>query len=368
MSFHFTEHYSQEDLDTIHQAKIQARQEVQEARRRLHQLQHYEESLRTGIQAEHDKQQRLKEATANIKNEIEKDVTEAAKLTDKDKIYAEQKAANAEEVAEEKRHQAAMHEMHCKLQALEAEKKARKETMQKALELKQAELYKAWERCVEIQKKQGHELSPEPTVNGPAPSLDIDRIRARIEKERAAALQQEQAERDALKEFVAALQQELDNLLAKTAANEQKAASIRKKAQAAQKVEHARRDEYDKFLDDLEKLRVEVAEMRRFVSELEASIAAQRLCRADEMSEQEETIQQRQAELEASRAQLITANTTLQDLECEFEESKANNGRLLQEARQWVYTARAALEEAAQEEADSLDSEADDSNIRSTTE
>lgn len=331
-------------------AKVEAKMEL--VRQETARVRHKEESLLEATQEERNKAKTLIEKTAALRadiNGLEEDLSGAQTMAASTKSRAESIAA--EVVEEDKRHEKVMQEMRLKMEALEkkkAEKNARKEAMLKEMKVKKAELHGLWERCVEIQKEEGHELSPEPTDDGPAPSLDLDKCKAKLKESRAALLA-EQAERDRLKESLVADKQLLADLVAKAAAANQEAESIRKEAEAAQKVERERREAHDKFLEDLEKDRASVTELRRAKAELEESIGSDRKRRADQYSEQEATIQKRQAELEESRAELAAAVETIEILESALEESGARNTRLLQEAKQSADTARTEFEEVREE-------------------
>jgi chromosome segregation ATPase len=257
----------------------------------------------------------------------------------------------AEVVAEDKRHEAAMQEMRSKLEAAEkqlAEKKARDVALQKEIEIKKTQLHDAWKRCVQYQQEEGHELSQEPTDDGPAPSLDVDKLKASLENERAALLV-ETAERDRLKESLSASHEELSDLVSKEAAAREEAESIRKTTEVAQDVERERREANNKFLEELEKERRSVSDLRRSVSELEESIGSERKRLDDRYSEQAATIKRRQAELEVSRVDLAVAVTTIQELEGEFEKDEKDNARLVKAAKQDADSARSTFEVARQE-------------------
>ena len=332
--------------------KSQVADGLNAAKKRHDDAQFREQSLREAIQDEKIKAKNLLEQTTSIRSDVtglKQDLAMAQQMAASTKMRAE--SITAEIVAEDKRHEAAMQEMRSKLEAAEkqlAEKKARDEALQKDIEFKKVQLHEAWKRCVQYQQEEGHDLSPEPTDDGRAPSLDVDKLRASLEQERAALLE-EKAERDRLKESLLTSEEELSDLVSKEAAAREEADSIRKTAEVTEKVERDRREANDKCLEELEKERRSVGDLRRSVSELEESISLKRKRLGDRYSEQTKAIEKRQAELEESKAELAAADTTIQELESEFEKDEEDNARLVEAAMQDADSARAVFEEARQD-------------------
>jgi predicted nucleic acid-binding Zn-ribbon protein len=116
--------------------------------------------------------------------------------------------------------------------------------------------------------------------------------------------------------------------------------------QTTLKVENDRKKANSKFLDELEKDRYSVRDLRRSVSELEESIGSERKRLDDRYAEQSEMIEKRQTEVEESKAELADALTTHQDLEGRFEEKQKSDSRLLEKAKREADSTRSDFEEA----------------------
>lgn len=296
-----------------------------------------EESLRKDIQQEKHLQKNLLEETTNIRSDVNglcQDLAAAQEMEASTKLRAE--SIETEVVAEDKRHEAAMQELRSKIQALgklAVEKKARQEAMQKEVELKKNQLLEAWKRCVAYQQEEGHELSPEPSDDGPAPSLNVEKLEASMDDDRT-SLVADQVERDQVKASMSAAQEDYSNLVSQEAATNDQVESIRKEAQESQQVEDDRREGYSKSLEELEKERQSVQDLRRSVAELEETNGSDRKRDSDRFAEQNETIEKLHVELEQFKEEMDAAAAKIEDMEQDDEEFAADRAREVHAAKQ----------------------------------
>jgi hypothetical protein len=311
-----------------------------------------EQSLRKAIHDEKLKAKHLIEQTTNIRSDaagLEQDLAAAEQMAASTKLRAETIASEID--AEGRRHDNEMQSMRSKIEACEkkeAERADQTKTVKEQIELKKAQIYEAWQRCQQLQREEGHELSPEPSDDGPAPMIKIARLRTKLEKERE-ALRVEKAARDSLAECVHQGIEQLANLASSEAAAKKEVATILKAAEEAQKVEKGRREANEKFLVELEKERREVGDLRRSVSDLKESNGIEKKRLEDKVSEQALVIQKRQVELEEMKARLAAESTSIQELEASAEKEKKEKAQLVEAAKQEADTMRAKFEDVRRE-------------------
>ena len=318
------------------------------SRNGLNDAKHREQSMRKTLQEERVKAKNLIEQTTSVQtdvNGLEQDLAAAQAMASSTKLRAEGIAS--EVIAEDNRHDVAMKDMRSTAESTKkqvADNTARVEAVQKEIEVKKAQLLEAWKRCVQCQQEEGHELSPEPKNDGDTFSLDVNKVEATLEQERAALLLEE-AERNRVSEWIRASRDEVSGLESKDGAAKEEALSIREAAEAAQKTESDRHKGNEKCLDELEEARRSVEGLRRSVSEYEETIGSERKRCGDKQLEQSETIQNRQVELEQFQAELANAVTAIQDLEGDFAEERECDERLVEKAKQDADSARSEFEE-----------------------
>jgi hypothetical protein len=329
--------------------KTQVADELTASTKRANDAKNHEDSLRKSIQDEKYETKNIIEDITSARSEVTglgQDLANNHITLEDTKSRAE--CTMSDLVAEDKRHDSFMKQEYSKLEAYkkqEAEKKAREQEVLKEIELKRTQLLQSWKRCVQLQQEEGHELSPEPTEDAATPTLDVDKLQAVLDEEQAALLS-DKTKRDDVNKSLTAAREEVASLESKDTAVLEEMESTTNATDDAQKVENDRKKANSKFLDELEKDRYSVRDLRRSVSELEESIGSERKRLDDRYAEQSEMIEKRQTEVEESKAELADALTTHQDLEGRFEEKQKSDSRLLEKAKREADSTRSDFEEA----------------------
>lgn len=329
--------------------KTQVADELTASTKRANDAKNHEDSLRKSIQDEKYETKNIIEDITSARSEVTglgQDLANNHITLEDTKSRAE--CTMSDLVAEDKRHDSFMKQEYSKLEAYkkqEAEKKAREQEVLKEIELKRTQLLQSWKRCVQLQQEEGHELSPEPTEDGATPTLDVYKLQAVLDEEQAALLS-DKTKRDDVNKSLTAAREEVASLESKDTAVLEEMESTNNATDDAQKVENDRKKANSKFLDELEKDRCSVRDLRRSVSELEESIGSERKRLDDRYAEQSEMIEKRQTEVEESKAELADALTTHQDLEGRFEEKQKSDSRLLEKAKREADSTRSDFEEA----------------------
>lgn len=329
--------------------KTQVADELTASTKRANDARNHEDSLRKSIQDEKYETKNIIEDITSARSEVTglgQDLANNHITLEDTKSRAE--CTMSDLVAEDKRHDSFMKQEYSKLEAYkkqEAEKKAREQEVLKEIELKRTQLLGSWKRCVQLQQEEGHELSPEPTEDAATPTLDVDKLQAVLDEEQAALLS-DKTKRDDVNKSLTAAREEVASLESKDTAVLEEMESTNNATDDAQKVENDRKKANSKFLDELEKDRCSVRDLRRSVSELEESIGSERKRLDDRYAEQSEMIEKRQTEVEESKAELADALTTHQDLEGRFEEKQKSDSRLLEKAKREADSTRSDFEEA----------------------
>jgi hypothetical protein len=329
--------------------KTQVADELTASTKRANDARNHEDSLRKSIQDEKYETKNIIEDITSARSEVTglgQDLANNHITLEDTKSRAE--CTMSDLVAEDKRHDSFMKQEYSKLEAYkkqEAEKKAREQEVLKEIELKRTQLLQSWKRCVQLQQEEGHELSPEPTEDAATPTLDVDKLQAVLDEEQAALLS-DKTKRDDVNKSLTAAREEVASLESKDTAVLEEMESTTNATDDAQKVENDRKKANSKFLDELEKDRYSVRDLRRSVSELEESIGSERKRLDDRYAEQSEMIEKRQTEVEESKAELADALTTHQDLEGRFEEKQKSDSRLLEKAKREADSTRSDFEEA----------------------
>lgn len=329
--------------------KTQVADELTASTKRANDAKNHEDSLRKSIQDEKYETKNIIEDITSARSEVTglgQDLANNHITLEDTKSRAE--CTMSDLVAEDKRHDSFMKQEYSKLEAYkkqEAEKKAREQEVLKEIELKRTQLLQSWKRCVQLQQEEGHELSPEPTEDAATPTLDVDKLQAVLDEEQAALLS-DKTKRDDVNKSLTAAREEVASLESKDTAVLEEMESTNNATDDAQKVENDRKKANSKFLDELEKDRYSVRDLRRSVSELEESIGSERKRLDDRYAEQSEMIEKRQTEVEESKAELADALTTHQDLEGRFEEKQKSDSRLLEKAKREADSTRSDFEEA----------------------
>jgi hypothetical protein len=175
------------------------------SRNGLNDAKHHEQTMRKTLQEERVKAKNLIEQTTSVQtdvNGLEQDLAAAQAMASSTKLRAEGIAS--EVIAEDNRHDVAMKDMRSTAESTKkqvADNTACVEAVQKEIEVKKAQLLEAWKRCVQCQQEEDHELSPEPKNDGDTFSLDVNKVEATLEQERAALLLEE-AERNRVSERI----------------------------------------------------------------------------------------------------------------------------------------------------------------------
>ncbi len=329
--------------------KTQVADELTASTKRANDARNHEDSLRKSIQDEKYETKNIIEDITSARSEVTglgQDLANNHITLEDTKSRAE--CTMSDLVAEDKRHDSFMKQEYSKLEAYkkqEAEKKAREQEVLKEIELKRTQLLESWKCCVQLQHEEGYELSPEPTEDGATPTLDVDKLQAVLDEEQAALLS-DKTKRDDVNKSLTAAREEVASLESKDTAVLEEMESTTNATDDAQKVENDRKKANSKFLDELEKDRCSVRDLRRSVSELEESIGSERKRLDDRYAEQSEMIEKRQTEVEESKAELADALTTHQDLEGRFEEKQKSDSRLLEKAKREADSTRSDFEEA----------------------
>lgn len=329
--------------------KTQVADELTASTKRANDAKNHEDSLRKSIQDEKYETKNIIEDITSARSEVTglgQDLANNHITLEDTKSRAE--CTMSDLVAEDKRHDSFMKQEYSKLEAYkkqEAEKKAREQEVLKEIELKRTQLLQSWKRCVQLQQEEGHELSPEPTEDGATPTLDVYKLQAVLDEEQASLLS-DKTKRDDVNKSLTAAREEVASLESKDTAVLEEMESTNNATDDAQKVENDRKKANSKFLDELEKDRCSVRDLRRSVSELEESIGSERKRLDDRYAEQSEMIEKRQTEVEESKAELADALTTHQDLEGRFEEKQKSDSRLLEKAKREADSTRSDFEEA----------------------
>ncbi len=339
--------------------KTQVADELTASTKRANDARNHEDSLRKSIQDEKYETKNIIEDITSARSEVTglgQDLANNHITLEDTKSRAE--CTMSDLVAEDKRHDSFMKQEYSKYSKLEAykkqeaEKKAREQEVLKEIELKRTQLLQSWKRCVQLQQEEGHELSPEPTEDAATPTLDVDKLQAVLDEvqavldEEQAALLSDKTKRDDVNKSLTAAREEVASLESKDTAVLEEMESTTNATDDAQKVENDRKKANSKFLDELEKDRYSVRDLRRSVSELEESIGSERKRLDDRYAEQSEMIEKRQTEVEESKAELADALTTHQDLEGRFEEKQKSDSRLLEKAKREADSTRSDFEEA----------------------
>ena len=332
--------------------KSQVTDSLKTAEKRRDEAKHQEQSLRKAIHDESLKAKCLIEQTTTIRSDIsglEQDLAAAEHMASLTKLRADTIAADSD--AENRRHDNEMQAMLSKIETckkIELDRAEQTEAVKKLIELKKAQLLEAWKRCVQNQQEEGHELCPEPSDDGPASSINVTKLKGKLEEEQE-ILRVEKEKHDSWAESIMQYREELTNLSSAEAASKKEAASIRKAAEDAQKVENDRRETSEKFLADLEKERREVCDLRRSVSELEESNGREKKRLEDKLAEQAHAIEKYQVDLKQLKACLAAAGTSIQELEGSIKNSKKEKAREVEAAKQEADIMRVAFEDVRRE-------------------
>jgi hypothetical protein len=317
--------------------KSQVMDSLKAAEKRRDDAKHREQCLRKAIHDESLNAKCLIEQTTTIRSDIsglEQDLAAAEHMASLTKLRADTIIADSD--AEDRRHDNEMQAILSKIEACkkkEADRTEQTKAMKKQIELKKAQILEAWKRCVQNQQEEGHELCPEPSDDGPAPSIDVKKLRAKLEEEQE-ALRVEKESYESWAESIKQYHEELANLASGEAASKKEAASIHKAAEEAQKVENDRRETGEKFLANLEKERREVYDLRRSVSELEEFNGQEKKRLENKFSVQAHAIEKCQVDLEEVKARLAAAGTTIHELEGSIEKAKKENAQAVEAAKQ----------------------------------
>lgn len=234
----------------------------------------YEKKLRQGIRSEAANQQRIADRTADVRSQkaaLEHDLDLSFKLEQSLKLRtenirlkeAEEQAHHADVEADFEVQKKCHHQFFLEM----TDKKAcLKETAIK----KKSVLYQLWYETIEIQKAEGHTLSPPPTESNLPPVLDLERIRATVQAETDAAVEEAQA-KEQLLYSVELLQKHLSELQVEQSTKTAKLQKLHGANDMGAKVEAARESSNDCLQSSLDRISKTVDEKNRQVLEIRSA-------------------------------------------------------------------------------------------------
>ncbi len=327
-------------------------QQVKTKKMELEDARHREQLVIKSIQAAKVKVQDYVEDTIKMRSELsglESDLTCAQQMEASTKLRAE--SIRVDMANEKRRHEIARHDHTQKIQAAVVQKdelNCQLKDLESENRTKKVELQHLFEKCVVIQKEEGHDVS----MRASDASLDVERIRSKLDDDKVKLLQ-ERAEAKACEDRIKELEGRLLHLQQVKAntkteceqlTNEiDKESTVLKEASAERSVFMTKYQEEQKRVQDLEDIFSSVQEeSKKFDMDAEAK------------REEMRTL------ISSEKEKLITLtiegdeiDKRYQSLQVELQEEQTTQSAKIQEAKNLANDAKIALDEI-QKQADEM--------------
>jgi hypothetical protein len=324
----------------------EAEEQCEEAQQEFDKAKHYEENLRQCIRNEAANQQRIADKTAEARAESaahEQELDQAFKLEKSLKLRVENirneeakeraRDADVDVEAQQGKHKRILHEM--------AEKKAR---LKDAVDKKKNELHQIWHQTIAIQNAEGHTPSQPPSQSNRPPVLDLDRIRASVQAESDAAMEETKA-KEQLRAAVENLQKQLSDLNVEQSTTSSNLKELQAANENAAKIEAERKAANDKLIAELEQVNKAVEEKSRLVHEL-------RSVQDSECAELNKKLGAVSLEIHTAKEKLEHYRQQNVDIDAEIIEAQATYDELKEVNQKELQTLETKSEEACQRSRD----------------